>query len=191
MPLVAFPCGSPSTSNTRCSAAARLAARFTAVVVLPTPPFWFAMAMILAKIRQLQLVCAKTEREAEYWPHAVANASSNVPRGTGAGVFIAETQRSTEGHRVLQRPLLGGTARATQFSAWRDVSTSRSCRHLWLSVLLRVSVMNSPSLLPSNIRRQAAYCFTAQRTDTVSTTFSSPGFTGVGSSCAANLADRT
>ena len=43
-PLVAFPCGSPSTSRTRCSAAARLAARFTAVVVLPTPPFWLAIA---------------------------------------------------------------------------------------------------------------------------------------------------
>src|SRR6185369_13560506 len=29
-----------------CSAAARLAARFTEVVVLPTPPFWFATAKI-------------------------------------------------------------------------------------------------------------------------------------------------
>src|SRR5688500_9046421 len=48
MPLVAFPCGSPSTSSVRCSAAARLAARLTAVVVLPTPPFWFATAMIRA-----------------------------------------------------------------------------------------------------------------------------------------------
>ena len=44
MPLVAFPCGSPSISSVRCSAAARLAARFTAVVVFPTPPFWFAIA---------------------------------------------------------------------------------------------------------------------------------------------------
>src|SRR5512133_3275154 len=109
MPLVAFPCGSPSTSNTRCSAAARLAARFTAVVVLPTPPFWFAMAMILAKVRQLQLVCAKTKREAEYWPPAVANASSNVPRGTGEGFLH---HRDTEEHRGPQR-----TATAT---AWRN-----------------------------------------------------------------------
>ena len=29
----------------RALAAARAAARLTAVVVLPTPPFWFAMAM--------------------------------------------------------------------------------------------------------------------------------------------------
>src|SRR4051794_10969768 len=47
-PLVAFPCGSPSMSSVLCSAAARLAARFTAVVVLPTPPFWFAMAITRA-----------------------------------------------------------------------------------------------------------------------------------------------
>src|SRR5215208_3751399 len=48
MPLVAFPCGSPSMSSVRCSATDRLAARFTAVVVLPTPPFWLAMAMMRA-----------------------------------------------------------------------------------------------------------------------------------------------
>jgi hypothetical protein len=33
-----------STSSVRFSAAATLAARFTAVVVLPTPPFWFTTA---------------------------------------------------------------------------------------------------------------------------------------------------
>src|SRR5689334_16423656 len=31
-------------TRVRCSAAARLAARFTVVVVLPTPPFWLAIA---------------------------------------------------------------------------------------------------------------------------------------------------
>jgi len=34
----------------RCSEAAREAPKFTAVVVFPTPPFWLAMAMILAKM---------------------------------------------------------------------------------------------------------------------------------------------
>src|SRR5262245_43958410 len=33
-------------SSVRSSAAARLAAKFTEVVVLPTPPFWFATARI-------------------------------------------------------------------------------------------------------------------------------------------------
>src|SRR5947208_11273038 len=44
MPLVVLPCGSISTSNTLRPAAARYVARLIAVVVLPTPPFWFVMA---------------------------------------------------------------------------------------------------------------------------------------------------
>src|ERR1700737_1186535 len=47
-PLVALPWGSRSTTSTRFSEAASEAARFTAVVVLPTPPFWFATARIRA-----------------------------------------------------------------------------------------------------------------------------------------------
>ena len=43
----AFPCGSKSIKRTFLFVAARLAARLTAVVVLPTPPFWFATVMIL------------------------------------------------------------------------------------------------------------------------------------------------
>src|SRR6056297_215854 len=39
----ALPCGSRSTISTRRPARARAAATFTAVVVLPTPPFWLAM----------------------------------------------------------------------------------------------------------------------------------------------------
>src|ERR1700730_2561918 len=44
-PLVEFDCGSQSTSSVLTSAAASEAARLMAVVVLPTPPFWFATAM--------------------------------------------------------------------------------------------------------------------------------------------------
>src|SRR5579862_7039425 len=46
-PLVRLPCGSMSTRRTRRSAKANEAARLIAVVVLPTPPFWLATAMIL------------------------------------------------------------------------------------------------------------------------------------------------
>src|ERR1700736_4703264 len=49
MAAVALAWESQSTRRVGCSAAARQAARFTAVVVLPTPPFWFATAMIRAK----------------------------------------------------------------------------------------------------------------------------------------------
>ena len=38
-PDVAFPWGSASTNKTRCPKPAMTAARFTAVVVFPTPPF--------------------------------------------------------------------------------------------------------------------------------------------------------
>src|SRR5205809_7806675 len=41
-PMVALPCGSRSTTRVRRPSLARPAARFTVVVVLPTPPFWFA-----------------------------------------------------------------------------------------------------------------------------------------------------
>src|SRR6266704_4787690 len=44
MPLVVFAWGSISTSNTLRPAAARYVARLMAVVVFPTPPFWFAIA---------------------------------------------------------------------------------------------------------------------------------------------------
>ena len=43
-PEVAFACGSRSMTSARSPASARQAARLTAVVVLPTPPFWFAIA---------------------------------------------------------------------------------------------------------------------------------------------------
>src|SRR4051794_30792005 len=43
-PVVALPCGSRSTTRTRYPSSASAAPRLTAVVVLPTPPFWFAIA---------------------------------------------------------------------------------------------------------------------------------------------------
>src|SRR2546429_9286265 len=44
-PLVEFAWGSASTSSVLRSAVASDAARFTAVVVLSTPPFWLAIAL--------------------------------------------------------------------------------------------------------------------------------------------------
>src|SRR6266513_1336772 len=49
MAAVALAWESQSTRRVGCSAVARQAARFTAVVVLLTPPLWFATAMIRAK----------------------------------------------------------------------------------------------------------------------------------------------
>ena len=44
--IVRLPCGSPSISRTFFPACAKLIPRLAQVVVLPTPPFWLAMAMI-------------------------------------------------------------------------------------------------------------------------------------------------
>src|SRR5579862_2164749 len=50
-----------STRSVGRSAAATLAARFTAVVVLPTPPFWFTTAM--TRGRELCAVAWTPDRE--------------------------------------------------------------------------------------------------------------------------------
>ena len=47
-PLVAFPCGSMSINNTLLPLCAKQALKLTAVVVLPTPPFWLAIDITLA-----------------------------------------------------------------------------------------------------------------------------------------------
>ena len=46
-PEDAFACGSASTNKTLLPNDANEAARFMAVVVFPTPPFWFASDIIL------------------------------------------------------------------------------------------------------------------------------------------------
>ena len=60
--MVALPCGSMSISSTRRRVAANEAARFTAVVVLPTPPFWFATAMIRFMVGDLTRSSADVSR---------------------------------------------------------------------------------------------------------------------------------
>ena len=48
-PTESAPCGSMSTSRTRRSCSASAAPRLIAVVVLPTPPFWFAIEITFVK----------------------------------------------------------------------------------------------------------------------------------------------
>src|SRR5262249_49166550 len=57
--------GSRSTRSTRCSRSARAAPRLTAVVVLPTPPFWLAIAIVFAT----RIVPSLTDARHDY--HAV------------------------------------------------------------------------------------------------------------------------
>src|SRR5579871_4222773 len=46
----ALPCGSASMRRTRDPSAAKQAARLTATVVLPTPPFWLRTPMIMGRL---------------------------------------------------------------------------------------------------------------------------------------------
>src|SRR5690606_10491047 len=50
LPIVALPCGSRSINSTFFFSIAKAAARLIAVVVLPTPPFWFAIHKTWAPI---------------------------------------------------------------------------------------------------------------------------------------------
>src|SRR5580658_5613572 len=81
-PLVELDCGSQSTSSVLTSAAASEAARLMAVVVLPTPPFWLATAMMRPMI--LFSWCLRVricERIGEINADCCAKRDS-VPRGT-------------------------------------------------------------------------------------------------------------
>lgn len=56
--------GSRSMTSTRLFNRARAAARFSAVVVLPTPPFWFAMAMTLVLKKSPEPLAVRTRSPA-------------------------------------------------------------------------------------------------------------------------------
>ena len=49
-PLVVFPCGSMSISKTLLPRIDSEAPRLTAVVVLPTPPFWLTIAIVRVRV---------------------------------------------------------------------------------------------------------------------------------------------
>src|SRR5215467_7969325 len=60
-PLVLFDCGSRSITRTWAPRSASAAPRFMTVVVFPTPPFWFATAMIRGvEISALALTCGNS-----------------------------------------------------------------------------------------------------------------------------------
>src|SRR5215469_13960275 len=60
-PLVLLDCGSRSLTRTWAPRSASAAPRFMTVVVFPTPPFWFATAMIRGvEISALALTCGNS-----------------------------------------------------------------------------------------------------------------------------------
>src|ERR1700731_2834387 len=91
MPAVALAWESQSTRRVGCSAVARQAARFTAVVVLPTPPFWFATAMIRAKYSPESENLAKVGRGCKMFH--VEQRLDGGNRASEGGLFHVEHSR--------------------------------------------------------------------------------------------------
>ena len=90
-PVEALPCGSRSMIRTFSPTAASAVPRLIAVVVLPTPPFWLA----IARIRRL---CAP-----EYLPVTgiALRSRSRSPDGDDAGRRIGQARR----HLDIERPV--------------------------------------------------------------------------------------
>src|ERR1700738_2707333 len=96
MLIVRWPWGSRSMRRTRFPSSASAQPRFTAVVVLPTPPFWLATAMTLLK-RWLDL-CAGTWLRLFNLNRAAESSLRlwipSPPRKGGGGTHISSTGRS-------------------------------------------------------------------------------------------------
>src|SRR5579884_1663930 len=80
-PVVLFPCGSQSTKRTFKSFEASDAAKLMAVVVLPTPPFWLATAMILPNAQTLTrfAICFTWNKRVDTLHNAVSRETRDAP----------------------------------------------------------------------------------------------------------------
>src|SRR6516162_6972393 len=80
-----------STSRVFRSAEARLAARLTAVVVLPTPPFWLEMQIVRDKVLTPKYRRQEQAQNGPLWRgwQQTLRPSRSVPRGTSAHFAIA------------------------------------------------------------------------------------------------------
>src|ERR1022692_1167521 len=76
-PVEALPCGSESSSSTRSPMAESAVPRLIAVVVLPTPPFWLAMART-----RVALASTSQAFHLQDTPLGVAEAGDGVARET-------------------------------------------------------------------------------------------------------------
>jgi hypothetical protein len=93
-----LPWGSQSITRVLFSATASEAPRFTAVVVFPTPPFWFEIAMVRAKHSPSEIEPKSTESPVRMQDVsretnakvAVRVQGNGVPRGTSLRPFLRD-----------------------------------------------------------------------------------------------------
>ena len=99
-PVEAFPWGSKSINRTFSPTAARAVARLMAVVVLPTPPFWLAIA------KTLGAELGNSEENGVTIGHAGKRLGLNVPVLHGLGQFglpaLAFVEKANSGIRTVR-----------------------------------------------------------------------------------------
>src|SRR3954462_7694585 len=94
-PTEQAPCGSKSTRSTLRPYSARAAPRLIVVVVLPTPPFWLARAMIRAGPCRSVGIGSGVGRGTRYpLGGGGARTAHRVPRGVGRTEVGAEVERA-------------------------------------------------------------------------------------------------
>ena len=106
-------CGSRSIANGRCRACPIAASRLSAVVVLPTPPFWLNTAMIATK-RRITRAAAATPPEATIAPGGQGRRVARTGAYGRAAAGIADNSRGT---RSTIAPGAGGENTTQRTSA--------------------------------------------------------------------------
>src|SRR5487761_502761 len=129
-PVLALPCGSRSSSRTFLSTAARAVAKLIAVVVLPTPPFWLAIAImrgdgVVSGIRESWAAGARitgdslqTQDAAGRIGQAGLALKPDMPRfGRVGQFFVNHTPLEEETNRLGAHESLGNRQQLRQ---WRE-----------------------------------------------------------------------
>src|SRR3954447_600949 len=125
IPVVALPCGSRSMTKTRNSSSASAAPRFTAVVVLPTPPFWLAI-----EITRGSVIGSGASPP-------LARIAANV--STGASVSIRTSGSASRSSMRMPSPSAttsmssgdrSGAVASTTVGSLVGIASSRCCRSL-------------------------------------------------------------
>src|SRR4029077_13687344 len=122
-PVDALPCGSRSISSTRSPTAAKAVARLIAVVVLPTPPFWLAIA------KSCGAVGTDSEDDGIKVGHAGDGLVGNVPVLHGLAQFslpaLTLVEKANSGIRPVAVRAAQRLAERRQGAGGDDVGGSR------------------------------------------------------------------
>src|SRR2546423_7692151 len=98
--IVRLPCGSRSIARTLCPFSTSATPRFSVVVVLATPPFWFAKAMTRASAGPLSVLAREFGRGSNRVSAIVAHLSNQPSRVLLVYVLGHGPEMARAGHRL-------------------------------------------------------------------------------------------